>query len=312
MRRAALALVLVAACGGRAAENSATTSVTSAASSTSSASWPDACSLLTQAEAEAELGKLVRAPYADSTRRGCAYETAGNKQFIITPEWEYGKLELDTERMVGGMAAMVGYTPEAAADTLEGAWDEVAFGITGIVFRVKARSLTINYANSATNLAGALKLARPALLRLGAAPEPERPRYADDKCPLPAATVSEIIGQEVRVPAGQQALQDACDFDLAIDPTVHLQLKIHPENLGEYVFEDLANNARGMLGAGATPKKVEIGEGGMMWASTSSGGEIAVKAKGKVYHARLAVGITSSTGISEEALQKLVAGMISQ
>ena len=302
-----MGLMMLAACGGAGANGAPNASTTSTTSSPSS--WPGACTLLTQAEAEAALGPLVRAPHPDSTRRGCAYETTGNRQLVITPEWEYGKLELDTERMVGGMAAMVGYTPEAAADTLEGTWDEVAFGISGIVFRVKARSLTINYANSGTDLAGALKLARPALLRLGAVPEPERPRFADDKCPLPAATVSEIIGQEVRVPAGQQALQDACDFALAIDPTVHLQLKIHPENLGEYVFEDLANNARGTLGEGATPKKVEIGEGGMMWASTGSGGEIAVKARGKVYHARLAVGITSTSGISEEALVKLAERM---
>ena len=252
----------------------------------------------------------MRAPYADSTRKGCAYETAGNKQFIITPEWEYGKLELDTERMVGGMAAMVGYTPEAVADTLEGSWDEVAFGVTGIVFRVKARSLTVSYANSATNLAGALKLARPALARLGAVPEPKRPKFADDKCPLSAETVSEILGQEVRLGPGQQMLMDACDFDLAIDPTVHMQLKIHPENLGEFVFEELATNTKGMLGQAAAPKKVEIGEGGTMWASSNSGGEIAVRAKGKVYHARLAVGITSNFGISEEALLKLVERMI--
>jgi hypothetical protein len=174
------------------------------------------------------LGKLVRAPYADSTRKGCAYETVGNKAFIITPEWEYGKFELDTERMVGGMVAMVGYTPDAVADTLEGPWDEVAFGVSGIVFRVKARSLTVSYANSATNLAGALKLARPALVRLGAVPEPARPKFADDKCPLPAETVSEIIGQEVRTAAGQQMRMDACDFDLAIDPMVRMQLKVHP------------------------------------------------------------------------------------
>ena len=252
----------------------------------------------------------MRSPYPDSTGRGCAYETSGNKTLVITPEWEYGKLELDTERMVGGMAAMVGYTPEAAADTLEGSWDEVAFGISGIVFRIKARSLTVNYANSATNLAGALKLARPALQRLGAVPEPARPTYADDKCPLSAKVVSEIIGQEVRLPAGQQVLMDACDFDLAIDPTIRMQLKVHPENLGEYVFEDLTNNTRAMLGQGATPKTVELGEGGLMWASTNSGGEIAVKTGGKVYHARLAVGITSSQGISEEALLKLAETMI--
>ena len=295
---------MLAACGGRAAEHSSNAPHAPSASATS---WPDACSLLTQAEAEVVLGALVSAPHADSTRRGCAYETADNKLFVITPEWEYGKLELDTERMVGGMAAMVGYTPEAEADTLEGSWDEVAFGLTGIVFRVKARSLTVNYAKSATNLAGALKLAKPALVRLGAAPEPERARGSDDKCPLSATTVSEIIEQEVRAPVGQQVLQDACDFELAIDPTVKMQLKVHPGNLGEYVFEELTNNARGV--AGQAPKKADIAEGGLMWASTTSGGEIAVKAGDKVYHARLAVGITSSTGISEELLLKLALAM---
>jgi len=308
MRRLALLLLFLAGCKEAASEDGSNTSSTS--STSSRPTWPDACSLLTQAEAEAVLGKLVRAPHADSTRRGCAYETAGNKQFVITPEWEYGKLELDTERMVGGMAAMVGYTPEAVADTLEGSWDEVAFGISGIVFRVKARSLTVSYANSATDLAGALKLARPALVRLGAVPEPRRPKFADDKCPLPAETVSEIIGQEVRLGAGQQMRMDACDFDLAIDPMVHLQLKIHPENLGEFVFEGLENNTRGMLGEAAAPTKVEMGDGGMLWASSSTGGEIAVRAKGKVYHARLAVGLTSNSGISEEALLKLVERMI--
>ena len=174
---------------------------------------------------------------------------------------------------------------------------------------LQRRSLTVSYAHSATNLAGALELARPALARLGAIPEPCRPRFADDKCPLPAEVVSEILGQEVRV-AGQQRLMDACDFDLAIDPMVHMQLKIHPENLGEFVFEELTTNTKGMLGQAAAPRKVEIGEGGMMWASSNSGGEIAVRAKGKVYHARLAVGITSNTGISEKALLELVEQMI--
>jgi hypothetical protein len=306
MRIIVCVLVVLAGCGRTASKDEPGASTTS---TMSSGRWPDACTLLSQAEAESVLGALVRTPAPDSTRRGCAYETSGNKQFVITPEWEYGKLELDTERMVGGMAAMVGYTPEAVADTLEGSWDEVAFGISGIVFRIKARSLTVNYATSSTNLAGALRLARPALERLGAVPEPARPTYADDKCPLPAPTVSEIIGQEVRVPPGQQALVDACDFDLAIDPTIRMQLKIHPGNLGEFVFEELANNTRVMLGQAASPTKVELGEGGMMWASTNSGGEIAVKDRGKVYHARLAVGITSSQGISEEALLKLAEAM---
>ena len=50
--------------------------------------------------------------------------------------------------------------------------------------------------------------------------------------------------------------------------------------------------------------------GGRMWASSNSRGEIAVRAKAKARHARLAVGITSNSGISEEALLKLMERMI--
>ena len=307
MRYTACLLALAVACGGR-ADGSSNTSSTSQTSSTSK--WPDACSLLTQTEAEEVLGTLVTAPHPDSTGQGCAYETAGNKQFVIRPEWTYGKFELDTERMVGGMAAMVGYTPEAVADTLEGPWDEVAFGVTGIVFRVKARALTVTYANSATDLGGAIKLSKHALKRMGAVPEPERPKIASDKCPLSAETVSEILGQEVHVARGQGGRQDACDFDLALDPTIQVELKIQPENLGEMVFDGLKTNAKAMLGQDYEPNTIQVGDGGMAWGSTNSGGEAAARANGKVYHARIAVGMMSSLAVEEERMVKLVEAMV--
>jgi hypothetical protein len=256
------------------------------------------------------LGALVRAPYPDSTGKGCAYETAGNRKFILKPEWTYGKFELDTERMVGGMIAMVGYTPEAVADTLEGTWDEVAFGVSGIVFRVKARALTVEYANSGTDLAGALKLSKPALQRLGAVPEPERPKIASSSCPLDADEVSEILGQEVRVSPGQGSRQDACDFDLVLDPMIQVELRIQPENLGEMVFDGLRTSARQILGQNAEPNQIQVGEGGLSWASSNSGAEAAARANGKVYHARIMGGLISSVSVEEARIVKLVERMI--
>ena len=309
MRKLSCFIALLAACGGSGSDGSSAAAGT-ATSATSKTSFPDACTLLTQAEAEEVLGTLVRAPHPDSTGQGCAYETAGNRQFVIKPEWTYGKFELDTERMVGGMAAMVGYTPEAVADTLEGPWDEVAFGVTGIVFRVKARALTVSYANSGTDLSGALKLSRHALERLRAVPEPERRRVASDKCPLSAETVTEILGQEVRVAPGQSGRMDACDFDLVLDPTIQVELRIQPGNLAEMVYDGLKVNTKAMLGQNAEPNKIEVGEGGLSWGSSNSGGEAAATANGKVYHARLAVGIISSFSVPEEAIVKLVERMI--
>lgn len=306
MRKLTGFFVLLAACGGSGGESSSAAGGATAAA----APWPDACTLLTQAEAEAVLGPLVRAPFPDSTGKGCAFETAGDRQFVIRPEWTYGKFELDIERMTGGMVAMVGYTPDAVADTLEGSWDEVAFGVTGIVFRVKARALTVTYANSATNLSGALKLSHHALERLRAVPEPERPTIASDKCPLSAETVTEILGQEVRVAPGQSSRMGACDFDLVMDPTIQVELRVQPGNLAEMVYDGLKMNAKAMLGQTAEPNKIDLGEGGLSWGSSNSGGEAAAISKGNVYHARLAVGIMSSFSVPEEAIVKLVERMI--
>jgi len=311
MRRMTLLVAMLAACGGRGNENSATTTTTTTTSTTSRPSpWPEACSLLTRAEAESVLGTLATAPHADSSGQGCAYETAGHEWFVITPEWTYGKFQLDTERMIGGLVAMVSGGDGAVADTLEGPWDEAAFGVRDLVFRVKARALTVTYANSGADIPGAIKLASQALVRMAAVPEPARPDLSSDKCPLPATTVSEIIGQEVRVAVGQGSRQDACDFDLVLDPTVQVELKIQPEALGDMVFESMAASAKGLMGPDAELRKIDVGDGGVAFERKGGGGEAAARANGKVYHARMALGITSSASIPEGAMVKLVERMI--
>jgi len=305
MRSLACVLALLAGCKGAGSEDNSRTSSPSAASP-----WPDACSLLTQAEAESVLGSLASAPHADSSGKGCAYETAGHEWFVIVPEWTYGKFQLDAERMIGGLVNIVATTVDAVADTVEGPWDEAAFGARDLAFRVKARALTVTYANSGTDIAGAVKLARIALPRMAAVPEPEHPREASDKCPLTAEVVSEVIGQEVRLAPGQGLRQDACDFDLVLDPTVQVELKIQPEAIGDMVFESMAASAKGVLGPDAELKKIDVGEGGQAFERKGGGGEAAARANGKVYHARMASGIVSSTSIPEGAMVKLVERMI--
>ena len=74
--------------------------------------------------------------------------------------------------LVGQVADVSG---GVAADTLEGPWDELAVGLSGDLILLKgARSLTIGYRLSGTNLSGAIRLARPALEQLAAAPDPAR------------------------------------------------------------------------------------------------------------------------------------------
>jgi hypothetical protein len=295
----------LAACGGREqpADGAAGVAFGAAAAPEST----DPCSLLTRAEAEEVLGPLVNDPHRDSTGKGCAYRTAGDRLLVLTPEWTYGKSELDMSRMIGGLVSRVADIHGAAADTLEGPWDEAGFGPTEIIFRVKARALTVAYAQSATDLAGAVTLARHALVRLAAVPEPERPKVADGVCPLPEETVSEIFGQEVRTDPNAGRRTDACDYTLAIDPTAAVELAIHPEVVGETVFDGLVQRAKS--NTGAEPNRIQVGEGGLSWGGTGTG-EAAVRANGQVYHAQVHLGMGSRSPSQEEAMVKLVERMI--
>jgi hypothetical protein len=138
---------------------------------------PDPCALLSSDQAEAVLGKLVVPPYRSAgdsplaLRNGgsCTYFTAGHRAFTVMPHWSSGKMIFGMARGVGGLVGSV--APDdtaAAADTLEGPWEEAAAnGSTGQMYFLKNdRMLEINFITSSTDRTGALRLARAAMEKL--------------------------------------------------------------------------------------------------------------------------------------------------
>ena len=140
---------------------------------------PHPCSVLRQEEAEAVLGKLVaapfrtkdRTPFADPAGKSCAYLTRGHRILVLTPTWDYGAIDLKAARMVGGIVRQVADLRGIEGDTLEGPWDEAVMDLEGeLLFRKGAHALGIRYTASSTDAAGAIRLANPALQRLGSSP----------------------------------------------------------------------------------------------------------------------------------------------
>ena len=142
-------------------------------------SGPDPCGLITRAEAEAVLGKLVVEPYrsnegtplADPYGTACTYLTAGHRALVLKPNWDTGKVLFGMARSLGGTLASA--LPEAgpdreSADTLDGPWDEAAgSGTTGDLYFLKGdRMLELGYLTSSTGPDGAVRLARIAVGRL--------------------------------------------------------------------------------------------------------------------------------------------------
>ena len=279
----------------------------------------DPCSLLTREEAEAVLGTLVAAPYrsrldsalADPTGSSCAYKTADRRVFIITPEWTYGKMILDTERLVGGLVRQVADLPNGA-DTLEGTWDDIVVGLAGdLSLRKGARALTIDYINSSTDLAGAIKLSVPALKRLAAVPEPDRPAVSSDGCPLAPDVVTGMLGMPVRLTPTPVRLIDACSYQLIEDPTVEVELSIKPANVAEMLFEGMHARAKALLGSTARADSIGFGDEGWAFGS-GSGSEAAVRKGEKLYHAAMSYPLSTSTGNLKNEMVRLVAAMMAR
>ena len=142
-------------------------------------SGPDPCGLLTRAEAEEVLGKLLVEPYrsnentplADPHGAGCTYYTARHRTLVLKPHWDSGRMMFGMARNLGGAVASA--LPEAgpdreSSDTLDGPWDEAAgSGTTGDLYFLKGdRMLELGYLTSSTGPDGAARLARIAVERL--------------------------------------------------------------------------------------------------------------------------------------------------
>jgi hypothetical protein len=136
----------------------------------------DPCALVTREEAESVLGKLLVAPYrsanggplADSGGASCAYYSAKHHVLVVKPFRSDGKKQLAMTRVIGGaLDAMVRDTEAAAADTIEGRWDETAMSRDGrLLLRKDDRAVELEFETSSTDKAGALKLGGIAIERL--------------------------------------------------------------------------------------------------------------------------------------------------
>jgi hypothetical protein len=145
-------------------------------------SGPDPCGLLTRAEAESVLGKLLAppyrshdgGPYARPNGSSCAYYTAGHHVLVLNPRWRNGKQLFGIGRGVGSIVGTVAENPDREkADTLDGPWDDVEPGLDGTLAFLKGdQMLEVEYLTSSTDAAGAVKLARLALGRLTKAASP--------------------------------------------------------------------------------------------------------------------------------------------
>ncbi len=143
---------------------------------------PDPCALLTRAEAEAVLGKLAVPPYrsngdtplADPGGDGCSYYAPRHRVFTLKPEWKQGKtlfqVATGASRALGGIIGqLAGAGAPAAADTLEGNWDQAGAGLDGELYLLKGdRMLTVAYRTAAIDVPTALRLTTPAVKRLAA------------------------------------------------------------------------------------------------------------------------------------------------
>jgi hypothetical protein len=138
---------------------------------------PDPCVLVTAQEAEAVLGKLVVPPYrsdegtplAIENGNSCSYLTVGHHALVLKPTWEYGGTAYEAARTGGIVEKIAPGLHVDAADTLDdGPWEEAgANSMTGELFFLKGdRFLEIGYLNSATDMTGAVRLARIAVERM--------------------------------------------------------------------------------------------------------------------------------------------------
>ncbi len=68
---------------------------------------------------------------------------------------------------IGGLITSMLGVGGSSADTLDGPWDQTASGVTGsLLFLKDDQMLEVHYRTSATDAAGATRLARAAVARL--------------------------------------------------------------------------------------------------------------------------------------------------
>jgi hypothetical protein len=135
---------------------------------------PNPCSLITRAEAEAELGPLTMAPFrsrensaiAHGNGSSCAYYTGKHRALVVTPTYSDGAMKYKMMSGVGSMVSSV-LGGAKAPDTLDGPWDQISTGTTGALTLLKGdKMVEMQYKSSTADYEHAVKLARAAATKL--------------------------------------------------------------------------------------------------------------------------------------------------
>jgi hypothetical protein len=135
---------------------------------------PNPCSLITRAEAEAELGPLTIAPFrsrensaiAHGNGSSCAYYTGKHRALVVTPTYSDGAMKYKMMSGVGSMVSSV-LGGAKAPDTLDGPWDQISTGTTGALTLLKGdKMVEMQYKSSTADYEHAVKLARAAATKL--------------------------------------------------------------------------------------------------------------------------------------------------
>jgi hypothetical protein len=135
---------------------------------------PDPCSLITRAEAEAELGPLAMAPYrsrensaiAHGNGSSCSYYTGKHRAFVVNPTYKGGAMQYKMSAGVGNLVSGV-MGGAKAPDTLDGPWDQISTNATGALTLLKGdKMVEMQYKESTADYAHAVNLARAAAKRL--------------------------------------------------------------------------------------------------------------------------------------------------
>jgi hypothetical protein len=135
---------------------------------------PDPCSLITRAEAEAELGPLAMAPFrsrensaiAHGNGSSCSYYTGKHRALVVTPTYSSGAMKYKMMAGVGNLVSGV-LGGAKAPDTLDGPWDQISTNATGSLTMLKGdKMVEMQYKSSTADYAHAVKLARAAATKL--------------------------------------------------------------------------------------------------------------------------------------------------
>lgn len=190
---------------------------------------PDPCSLVSQAEMEAEIGPLAEPPYrVDGDRspavdgEGCFYRARDRRNVTLGVDWEDGEMAF---RMLAGTGQAVtdilsGYDP--STDTLEGAWDKVGAAFGQLIALKGDVAVQIDPLGSRLGLDGAARLVSIALRRVesplnysGARATVARPAAAPavrDPCTLVSRQEAEALMGPLREDPTPSADNSECAY----------------------------------------------------------------------------------------------------